>query len=154
MFPKNNKVHNHDHVTGAYLGAAHNTCNVNRKQVKHLPVLFHNLRKYDMHFIVKYAAGVMSDWELNPIAQNAETFLAMTCRLPDKTAFQIRFLDSLQFLQSSLNNLTKMMPPSDFILSRQLPQWKEGAIMKQVFPYSYITDFNVLDEHRDSLPIF
>jgi hypothetical protein len=150
---KFNKAHDHDHVLGAYLGAAHKKCNLNRKQCKHLPVLFHNLRKYDMHFILKYASGVMGDWELSPIAQNAETFLALTCRLPGKTASQIRFLDSLQFLQSSLDNLTKMMSPSDFILSRQLPQW-EGAIAKQVFPYSFITDFNVLDEHRTSLPSY
>jgi hypothetical protein len=147
------RVRDHDHVTGKYLGAAHTKCNLNRKQVKHLPVLFHNLRKYDMHFIIKYACGVMSEWELNPIAQNAETFLALTCRLPNKTASQIRFLDSLQFLQSSLDNLTKMMSPQDFVLSRQLPQW-EGTMMKQVFPYSYITDFNILDEYRTSLPAY
>ena len=148
-----NKARDHDHVSGAYLGAAHKKCNLNRKQSKHLPVLFHNLRKYDMHFIMKYASGVMGEWELSPIAQNTETFLALTCRLPDKTASQIRFIDSLQFLLSSLDNLTKMMCPDDFILSRQLPQW-EGTIMKQVFPYSFITDFNILDEQRNSLPAY
>ena len=95
------KARDHDHVSGAYLGAAHKKCNLNRKQSKHLPVLFHNLRKHGMHFIMKYASGVMGEWELSPIAQNTETFLALTCRLLDKTVSQIRFIDSLQFLQSS-----------------------------------------------------
>ena len=58
------KVRDHDHVTGNYIGAAHNLCNLNRKQIKHLPVYFHNLRKYDMHHIIRYAGEAMKDWEL------------------------------------------------------------------------------------------
>jgi hypothetical protein len=105
-----------------------------------------------MHFIIKYAAGVMSEWNLNPIAQNSETFLALSCNLPNKSASQIRFIDSLQFLQSSLDNLAKMMAPGDFILCSQLPQWEGAGMMKQVFPYSFVTDFAKLDEARNCLP--
>ena len=116
------KVRDHDYVTGNYIGAAHNLCNLNRKQIKHLPVYFHNLRKYDMHHIIRYAGEAMKDWELSSIAQNSETFLALTARLPSKSTSTIRFLDSCQFLQSSLDAVTKMMSLNDFILSRQLAQ--------------------------------
>ena len=48
------KVRDHDHLTGEFRGAAHNTCNLKYgfKNYK-IPVLFHNLKGYDSHFIVK-----------------------------------------------------------------------------------------------------
>ena len=105
-----------------------------------------------MHFIIKESAGVMSEWTLLPIAQNTETFLASICTLSNTTASQIRFLNSLQFLQSSLDNLAKMMAPNDFLLSSRLPQWEGAGMSKQGFPYSFVTNFNVLDEPRNCLP--
>ena len=55
------KVRDHCHLTGKYRGAACETCNVNYhnmqktfdKKFKNqdLPIVFHNLRSYDSHFI-------------------------------------------------------------------------------------------------------
>ena len=41
-------------ITGKYIGAAHNRCNINRnpKNFK-IPVFIHNLKGYDSHFIIK-----------------------------------------------------------------------------------------------------
>ena len=47
------KVHDLDHVTGYNIGAAHDLCNWQRKVIYDVPLLFHNLRGYDGHLIVK-----------------------------------------------------------------------------------------------------
>lgn len=36
------KVRDHDHLTGRYLGAAHNQCNLDFKLPKYVPIVFHN----------------------------------------------------------------------------------------------------------------
>ena len=47
------KVRDHDHRTGAYRGAAHNTCNINYFANRYLPVAMHNLKGYDGRSIIK-----------------------------------------------------------------------------------------------------
>ena len=49
----NNKVRDHDDVTGKYKGSAHWSCNINLKLTKNVPVIFHNLRGYDSHLIMQ-----------------------------------------------------------------------------------------------------
>ena len=50
------KVRDHCHITGKYRGSAHQECNlklrVNPEEIK-IPVIFHNLRGYDSHFIMQ-----------------------------------------------------------------------------------------------------
>ena len=38
------KVRDHDHYTGDYIGAAHGKCNLERRTDKRLPIVFHNFR--------------------------------------------------------------------------------------------------------------
>ena len=47
------KVRDHCHITGKYREAAHWSCNINLKLSKKIPVIFHNLRLYDSHLIIK-----------------------------------------------------------------------------------------------------
>jgi len=47
------KVLDHDHLTGKYRGAAHNACYLNYKIPKQIPVIFHNLAGYDAHLFIK-----------------------------------------------------------------------------------------------------
>ena len=48
------KVKDHCHLSGEYRGAAHATCNLNFQIPKNFPVIIHNSRGYDSHFIIKY----------------------------------------------------------------------------------------------------
>ena len=47
------KVRDHCHRTGKHRGAAHWSCNINLKLTKKISVIFHNLRAYDSHLIIK-----------------------------------------------------------------------------------------------------
>ena len=47
------KVREHCHITGKYRGASHWSCNINLKLSKIIHVIFHNLRGYDSHLIIK-----------------------------------------------------------------------------------------------------
>ena len=46
------KMRDHDHVTGYFIGAAHNLCNKRRRVVFQITVFIHNFRGYDGHLIV------------------------------------------------------------------------------------------------------
>ena len=127
-------VRDHCHITGKYLGPACNKCNLSRKIRHNLPVIFHNLRGYDLHHILKHALSKFSSWELNVIQQTTEKFLTMQAniRCSSKTV-SIRFIDSLQFLPASLKTLasnldsfplTETAFPSDVIKG------------KGIFPYT------------------
>ena len=47
------KVRDRCHITGKYRDAAHFSCNANLKLSKKIPVIFHNLKGYDSHSIIK-----------------------------------------------------------------------------------------------------
>jgi hypothetical protein len=46
------KVRDHDHITGAYRGAAHSQCNLSFRTTYKMPVFIHDFRGYDSHLIV------------------------------------------------------------------------------------------------------
>ena len=45
------KVKDHIHIIGKYQGSAHQECNLNLSLTKKIPVVFHNLWKYDSPLI-------------------------------------------------------------------------------------------------------
>ena len=141
----NQKVRHHCHVTGNYIAAACNNCNLQLKPSKkfvkkrgkkgkwkwenkarsdyernsriidkyvcekqkddyYIPVICHNMRGYDGHLIIKNMKKDFASEKISIIANNKEKFLAFQIG-------RIRFLDSLQFLNASLdalvNNLMK-----------------------------------------------
>ena len=103
------RVRDHDHITGAYRGAAHSHCNLNYRlhvSKMKISVFIHNLRNYDAHLIlsaVKPEHGLISI-----IPNNTERYISY--QIGD-----IIFKDSCQFMPSSLSNLISNLKPSDFI---------------------------------------
>ena len=131
-------VIDHDHFTGAYLGAACNDCNLSRQIKRSLPVVFHNLRGYDMHHILKYAIGKFNGWSISCVPQTMEKFQALMVsfnQFISKSKFRIKFIDSYQFLKSSLSNLCNLL--TDFPLTHL--EFSSSVNKKSIFPYHLIT---------------
>ena len=53
------RVRDHCHITGKYRGSAHKDCNLNFQISDKIPVIFHNLRGYDSHFIMQEIGAIV-----------------------------------------------------------------------------------------------
>lgn len=158
---KHKKVRDHDHITGKYRSPLCHTCNsklcLSRRM---LPIIFHNFKNYDAHQIIKHGIGKFKHWQLSTIPQTKEKFMNLTARIPvDQTKegkivfFNVVFLDSYQFMSSSLANLVKNLDSLPFteVLKRNCPNLSNDVIKRKgVFPYSYFNSLSKLQE--TSLP--
>ena len=103
------KVRDHDHLTGKYLGAAHRSCNLNKRREKpFLSIFMHNFSGYDSHLILAFLTktvfpGIES---VNVIPKSAEKFMSI------KINQKITFLDSMSFLSGSLDSLNESIKKS------------------------------------------
>ena len=100
------KVRDHCHVTGKFRGAVHRSCNVNFQLTKKVPVIFHNLRGYDSHLI--FCKLDKSDIKINVIPNGLEKYMFFFLNK------NLIFIDSMQFLNSSLDKLVKSLSDEDF----------------------------------------
>jgi hypothetical protein len=91
------KVRHHCHVTGAYIGCAHSVCNLECRQAKFVPVIFHGLKIFDAHILCQ-AIGTFKNEKIKCIPQNLERYVSFSLG-------SLRFIDSFQFLPSSLATL-------------------------------------------------
>ena len=103
---ENNKVKDHCNITGKYRGSAHWSCNVNLKLNRKVSVIFNNLRGYDSHLIMQEINKF--NIELNVIPNGLEKYTAFTINNNSV------FIDSMQFMNSSLNELVKNLSGNDF----------------------------------------
>ena len=99
-----NKVRDHDHVTGKYRDSAHWNCNINLKLTNKISVIFHNLKGYDSHLIMQEIGKL--DVKINFIPNGLEKYRDFTIN-----NFTI---DSMQFMNSSLDALVYNLSDNDF----------------------------------------
>ena len=59
-FEKDIRVRDHCHITGKYRGSAHQDCNNDYRLTDKIPVIFHNLRRYDGHFIMQTIGKIVN----------------------------------------------------------------------------------------------
>ena len=100
-----NKVRDHCHITGKYRGAAHDSCNINLKISKNVPVIFHNLKGYDSHLIFKELSKF--DIKISVIPNGLEKYMVFTLNK------NIVFIDSMLFMNSSFAKLVKNLNNKD-----------------------------------------
>ena len=91
------KVRDHCHITGKYRGSSHRDCNINFKLNQKIPVVFHNLKNYDPHLIMQELGKF--NLRINVIPNGLEKCMSFTINN------KLIFIDSFQFLSSSLDNL-------------------------------------------------
>ena len=101
------KVRDHCHISGKYRGPAHWNCNINLKISRKFFVIFHNLKEYDSHLIVKELSK-FNNLKMSVIPNGLVKYMAF---ILDKN---IVFIDSMQFMNSSLDNLVKNLSDEDF----------------------------------------
>ena len=151
------KVRDHCHFTGNYRGAAHNKCNLMCKKPRILPVIFHNLQGYDAHLFIKLLACLPG--ELNCIPSTEEKYISFSKKIKvgeykDKYTgitlpinFEIRFIDSFKFLQTSLANLVSNLQPDDFHNTKKIFKKNTGILTRKgVYPYDYVSSLEKLSE--------
>lgn len=132
------KVRNHDHVTGKVYGIAHRDCNLQFKQVEFIPIILHNLRGFDGHLIMQ-KLGLFKNKKLSVIANSNERYVTFSLG-------RLRFIDSFQFLSSSLDTLVQNLKSSGDThfkyFNRHFKTEKEKTLLlrKGVYPYSFVTD--------------
>ena len=100
------KVGDHYHTTEKFRGAAHWTCNINLQLTKKVPVIFHNLRAYDSHFI--FYEPKKFDVKIDVIPNRLEKYMTFILNK------NLAFIDSMQFMNHSLQKLVKNLKENDF----------------------------------------
>jgi len=109
------RVRDHCHVTGKYRGSAHEACNLNFQLTDKIPVIFHNLRGYDSHFMMQQIGqiakntyinkkGEEKEMNINAILNNMEKYMAFML------GYNLVFIDSFHFMSSSLDKLVSNLP--------------------------------------------
>ena len=78
------------YLIGKYRGAAHNSCNLNFKNPKYIPIFFHNLSGYDSHLLIKEFG--FDQENITIISSNNERYISFSIKM---NGLELRFLDSL-----------------------------------------------------------
>ena len=141
------RVRDHDHLTGKFLGVAHKLCNLHRREVYTLTCFAHNFSGYDSHFLVRsFNRFPERIRRINAIPLTTEKFKCLT--INDR----IRFLDSFAFQNDALEKLVDTLDKSggDFPVLEQLVtgENKELLTCKGVYPYSFATSVEKLRKTR------
>ena len=109
---------------------------------KKIPVIFHNLRGNDSHLIIKELSKF--DVKVSVIPNGLEKYMALTINK------NLVFIDSMQFMNSSLNSLVKNLSDNDFkYLSEEFcGEFLELVKQKAVYPYKYMDSFKKFSENK------
>ena len=134
-------VRDHDHTTGKYRGAAHKECNFKLKlnpKTMSIPVFFHILKGYDGHLLMQAMARVRG--EIKCIPTNTEKYISFSLG-------NLRFVDSVNFLLSSLDKLVKGIDEFP-IMNKLMPEENKRQLLlkKGIYPYEYMDSFERFGE--------
>ena len=102
--PGDDKVRDHDHLTGKYREAAHNRCNLNCKKSSFVLIFFYNFSGYDCHIIFEelltQAYKIGYEPKLFPKSMEKYVSVEVGC---------LKFSDSYRFLSTNLDKLVKSL---------------------------------------------
>ena len=157
----NKKVRDHNHVSGFYRGAAHDKCNLEFKVSNRIPILFHNLKGYDSHHLIKHLGQFNK--EIKVIPNNMEKYVSFSLgterkewdkrsrNFETKIRHNLTFIDSFQFMSSSLSKLANNLKQNGIekfkYTSEAFKDNLDYVTRKGIFPYSYLSNFEKMDKN-------
>ncbi|XP_015795454.1 uncharacterized protein LOC107371803 [Tetranychus urticae] len=136
------RVRDHDHLTGKFRGAAHNACNVNYSIPNRIPIFFHNLKNYDGHLLIDSIKCNTFTGNLKLIPSSMEKYIGWYVD-------NLAFLDSFAFLPGSLDTLSSNLSNTEKeeFLRQEWPGHDLTDLMgKASIPYEYLSS---LDKFED-----
>ena len=147
------KVRDHCHWTGKYLGPAHIKCNLSARRPKYIPMYAHNFSGYDSHFVmqalVENREKTKRRKKISGLGYNMEKMRTIQFD-------RFRFLDSMQFMPTSLAKVTEDLRRSnhDFPILKNMGLYtndEERKLLtrKGVFPYDLLTNLQKFEEMRN-----
>ena len=116
--------------------------NVNFKLAKKFPVIFHNLKGYDSHLIFNELDKF--DVKIKVIPNGLEKYMAFFLNK------NLVFIDSMQFMNSSLDKLVKNLSDEDFKYLVEEFGSENLELLKQKgdYPYEYMNSFERFNEGK------
>ena len=118
------------------------SCNINFQLTKKVPVIFHNLKGYDSHLI--FSELNKFDIKINVIPYGLEKYMAFFL------GRNLVFIDSMQFMNSSLDKLAKNLSDEDFKYLVEKFGFENLEILKQkgAYPYEYMNNLERFNEKK------
>ena len=144
------RVLDHDHLTGEFLGVAHNLCNLHRREQIRLVTFAHNFSGFDSHIIIQ-KLGEVGDRikKMSAIPLNTQKFKTLNIN-------RICMLDSAAFQPDTLDRLVNTLVKSNHSFPLMKSAWadkneRDLLLRKGVYPYGFATSIKKLTKQR-SLP--
>ena len=142
------KVRDHCHRSGRWVGAAHAKCNVDRRVKNTLLCYMHNFSGFDSHFVIRYYRQLQGrEKRVRGLAYNSEKFRTVDVG-------KMQFVDSLSLLDAGLgelvNDLVKEKHSFPILEASGIYDTEEQRELlvksKGIYPYEYITSYETLLE--------
>ena len=139
---KDVRVRDHCQITGKFRGSAHQECNLKlriKPENLKIPIIFHNLRGYDSHFIMQQIGKIAKNYAykdkkgkhqplsltINAIPNNMEKYMAFIL------GNHLTFIDSFQFMSSNLDKLVNNLPKDNLIYTSKVFKGKKLDLMSK-----------------------
>ena len=122
-------------------------------------MVFHNVQGYDSRLFIKQLAKVSGDFSCIPSTEEKYISFSKKIKVGEYNSrkkgvtlpikFEIRFIDSFKFLQTSLANLVSNLQPTDFKnLNRVMKENTSLLTRKGCYPYDYVSSIDILTETK------
>ena len=124
-------------------------CRLRCRKPMLLLVICHNLQGYDSHLFIKQLAKVTGQLSCIPSTEEKYVSFSKKIKVDEYKSrrtgatvslhYEIRFIDSFKFLQTSLANLVSNPQPTDFKNTKSIIKSNISLLtQKGVYPYDYV----------------
>ena len=154
----NGKVRDHCHYIGKYRDVAHSNCNLQYKIPCHIPVIFHNLLRFDAQLFIRELSKHMDS--MAGITKNKEDYISFSIKVKlgmriDKNGIEIpieidlRLIDSFRFMSNILDSLVNNLSRGGHKFRGfmgYIRKQRSLLVRKGVYPYEYMDSWEKFEE--------